>query len=99
MKYRIHEKNSIGLRKINLKVLTSSAKNFGQQATYFRKVVTVDLPRESSVELSRMISIFEYRSALRKIFSIIKLRLRRQRFYDRLGFRMILLLGVLRIMF
>ena len=96
VKYRIHERNSVGLRKTSPRVFISSAKNFGQQANYFRKVVTVDLPRESSLELIRLISIFENRCSLRKIVSILKLRLRRQSFYDRLGFRMILLIGVIR---
>jgi glycosyltransferase involved in cell wall biosynthesis len=96
VKYRIHERNSVGLRKKSLKDLISSAKNFGQQASYFRKVVTVKLPRESSVELSRLILIFDNSSSLRKIISVLKLRLRRQRFYDRLGFRMILLIGIIR---
>lgn len=96
VKYRIHERNSVGLRKTSLKEFISSAKNFGQQATYFRKVVTVELPREFGVELNRLISIFENRSSLRKIVSVLKLRLRRQHFYDRLGFRIILLLGVIR---
>ena len=96
VKYRIHERNSVGLRKTNFKALTCSARDFGQQATYFREVVAVDLPRESSVELSRMISIFEDKSSLKKIKSVLTLRLRRQDFYDRLGFRAILLLGVIR---
>jgi glycosyltransferase involved in cell wall biosynthesis len=94
--YRIHERNSVGLRKTNLEALTTSARDFGQQATYFREVVTVDLPRESSVELNCMISLFENMSSLRKINSVLKLRLRRQNIYDRLGFRVILLLGVIR---
>ena len=94
VKYRIHEKNSVGLRKNNLAAYMSSAKNFGQQAKYFRSVVNVDLPRESSLELTRMVSIFEEGNSFNKIISVFKLQLRRQRFYDRLGFRMILLLGV-----
>ncbi len=95
VKYRIHEKNSVGLRKNNLEAFISSAKNYGEQAKYFRNVVSLDLPRESSVELNRMISIFEGGSSFKKIMSVLKLQIRRQHFSDRLGFRMILLLGVL----
>jgi glycosyltransferase involved in cell wall biosynthesis len=95
VKYRIHEKNSVGLRKNNLVALISSAKNFGQQAKYFRNVVNVDLPRESNLELNCIVSIFEGGNSFKKIMSVLKLQLRRQHFSDRLGFRIILLLGVL----
>lgn len=95
VKYRIHENNSVGLRKNSLNSFILSVKNFGQQAQYFQNAVEVDLPRESYLELYRLISIFEEEKLYKKIIAILKLKLQRQHFYDRLGFRIIMLLGVL----
>lgn len=95
VKYRIHKENAVGLRKNSLSSFMASAKNFGQQAHYFRETVAVELSRESSMELDRIISVFENESMSRRIGSLFKLRLQRQQFYDRLAFRLILLLGIL----
>jgi glycosyltransferase involved in cell wall biosynthesis len=93
--YRIHEKNVVGLRKFRCKEILSSVRNFGRQAIYFRSVVGVELPRESSLELMRIISIFEKGFTLTNAYRLFKLRLNRQRTFDRIGFRITLLVAML----
>ncbi len=93
--YRIHEKNVVGLRKFRCKEILTSVRNFGHQAIYFRSVVGVELPRESNLELMRIVSVFERGFNLTNIYRLFKLRLNRQRTFDRIGFRFTLLAAML----
>jgi glycosyltransferase involved in cell wall biosynthesis len=95
-RYRIHSNNTVGLRKINFNRHKAAVKSFVSQSMFLHESSPKNFNAEQQNLLNKYVKIHAVTGMFRKIFLIWKLPIRRQRRLDQIGFKVILLLLMLR---
>ena len=92
MRYRIHENNQVGLRKLQLNRFESSALQFIHQASYLSEVSKQDLSEENQLLLNKFISVLQVNGKKQKAKVMLSTKLHRHRLIDQVGFKVVFLI-------
>ena len=94
VQYRIHGDNQVGLRKFNINKFESSALEYLHQAAYLANESKCALTDTDHSTLSNFVSVLHLKGKVLKTTAILKTKFDRQRFVDKIGFKIIFLLLV-----
>lgn len=94
LRYRIHETNLVGLRKYNVRRFIDSTENYLRQIRFLYEINERDLKQGQNSALTELILIGENKSKIKKVFSILKYPIERQRRIDQVGIKLALLVLV-----
>jgi glycosyltransferase involved in cell wall biosynthesis len=92
VKYRLHENNQVGIRKFKVNRFETSALQFINQASYLSKVSKHVLSTENKLVLAKFIAVLQANGKLNKAKAIFSTKFHRQRFIDKIGFKVAFLL-------
>jgi glycosyltransferase involved in cell wall biosynthesis len=95
LRYRIHETNLVGLRKYNVSRFLDSTESYLSQIKFLYKINERDLKQGQNSALTELMLIGASKSKVKKVTSILKYPLERQRRIDQVGIKLALLLLVL----
>lgn len=94
LRYRIHETNIVGLRKYNVRRFLDSTESYLSQIRFLYEINEKDLKQGQKSALTELILMGENKSKIKKVFSILKYPLERQRRIDQVGMKLALLVLV-----
>lgn len=94
LRYRIHETNLVGLRKYDVGQFIDSTESYLSQIKFLNKINERDLKQGQNSALTELMSIGECKSKIKKVISILKYPLLRQRRIDQVGMKLALLVLV-----
>lgn len=94
LRYRIHETNFVGLRKYSVDRFIDSIEGYLSQIRFLYKINERDLKKGQNSSLTKLILIGEYKSKMKKLISILRYPLLRQRRIDQMGMKLALLVLV-----
>ncbi|CAN1529364.1 WcaA Glycosyltransferases involved in cell wall biogenesis [Candidatus Nanopelagicaceae bacterium] len=95
IRYRIHETNLVGLRKYNVGRFIDSAESYLSQIRFLNEINERDLKQGQNSALTELRLISECKGKIKKVISILKYPLERQRRIDQVGIKLTLLVLVL----
>lgn len=96
VRYRIHENNQVGLRKLELNRFETSARNFIYQAACLPEAIKQTLSEKDRLLLAKFTLILRAKSKRKKVKAIMNAKFDRQRLIDKIAFKTILLLLVMK---
>ena len=91
IRYRIHETNLVGLRKYNIGRFIDSAESYLSQIRFLYMINQTNFKQDQNSTLTELILIGENKSKIKKVISILKYPLVRQRRMDQVGMKLALL--------
>ncbi len=94
VQYRIHENNQIGLRKFSFNKFELSALNFIHQASYLFAEPKQILSEQDTLLLNDFTSVLYVKNKRKKALAILKTKFNRQRWIDKIGFKIVFLILV-----
>ncbi len=92
VRYRIHEDNQVGLRKLDFNKFESSALHFVRQASYLSQVSKQSLSEKNQLILANFISVLQAKSKGQKARATLNTKFYRQRLIDQIGLKVIFLI-------
>jgi glycosyltransferase involved in cell wall biosynthesis len=91
VKYRIHDGNSVGLRRFGISIKLKAVYEFAQQANYLNNSGKVELKTDSQLILDRYLNLFRPANFIISTFRIILYPINRQSFLDAVFYKLLLI--------